>query len=157
MNYERRSIRKGFTLMEVLLVVAIIAILAGIVIVAINPARQIGQSNNAKRWAHINTVLNAVHQYAVDNNGLVPNTIPSGSNCEGEETYKICPTGAASCTNRVDLSVLTTDGLYLVSLPLNPGLSTVTEIGYNIIQDVNGRITVCAPGSYDDEVIEVIR
>ena len=157
MNHQKYNIKKGFTLMEVLLVVAIIVILAGIVIVAINPARQMGQANNAKRWAHTNTILNAVHQYAVDNNGLIPDTIPSASNCEGEELFEICPTGAASCTNRVDLSVLTDDGVYLVSLPLNPGLSNVTEIGYNVIQDVNGRVTVCAPSAYDDEFIEVTR
>ena len=157
MNFKNDSFKRGFTLMEVLLVVAIIAILAGIVIVAINPARQMGQANNSERWAHVNAILNATHQYAVDNHGLIPDTIPAATNCEGEELFKICAPTASDCTNRVDLGVLMENGTYLVSLPLNPGLSNATETGYNIIQDVNGRVTVCAPDAYDDAMIEVTR
>lgn len=157
MIFNTKSSRsEGFTLIEVLLVIGILAILAGIVIVAINPARQIGLANNAQRWSNVNTILNAVHQYAVDNAGIVPAAIPSGSNCEGEEYYRICKTGG-TCTSLVDLSVLTTNGTYLVSMPENPGLSGTNHTGYNVIQDTNGRITVCAPDAYDDELISVTR
>ena len=64
--------QKGFTLIEILLVVAAIAILAGIVIVAINPAKQLGDTRNASRNSAVNTILNAITQYAVDNNGVLP-------------------------------------------------------------------------------------
>jgi type IV pilus assembly protein PilA len=149
--------KSGFTLIEVLLVIGILAILAGIVIVAINPARQIGLANNAQRWSDVNTILNGISQYAVENNGLIPASIPAGSNCEGEEFYRICQTGAADCSNLVDLSVLTDDGTYLVSMPLNPGLSGTYFTGYNAIQSTNGRVTVCAPDAYNDETISVTR
>jgi prepilin-type N-terminal cleavage/methylation domain-containing protein len=52
--------QKGFTLIEILLVVAAIAILAGIVIVAINPAKQLGDTRNASRNSAVNTILNAI-------------------------------------------------------------------------------------------------
>lgn len=147
---------KGFTLIEVLLVIGILAILAGIVIVAINPARQIGLARNAQRSSDVNTILNAIHQYAVDNNGFIPSTIPVNANCEGEETFRICQTGG-TCTGLVDLSVLTTNETYLVSMPLNPGLSGTEHTGYNTVQSINGRVTVCAPDAYNDVVISVTR
>ena len=62
----------GFTLLEILLVVAAIAVLAGIVIVAINPGRQLGAVRNTARQSDITSVLNAVYQYSLDNEGAFP-------------------------------------------------------------------------------------
>jgi prepilin-type N-terminal cleavage/methylation domain-containing protein len=84
--------RKGFTLLEVLLVVAAIAILAGIVILAINPAKQLAEARNATRHADVKTVLDAVYQYSIDNNGDFPAGLDttlrvigtSGSGCDME-------------------------------------------------------------------------
>lgn len=66
------EMRKGFTLLEVLLVVAAIAILAGVVILAINPAKQLAEVRNAERETDVKTVLDAVYQYSIDNNGNLP-------------------------------------------------------------------------------------
>ena len=54
---------RAFTLLEILLVVGIIAILAGIVIIAINPSRQLAQVRNSQRISDIKQINNAMIQY----------------------------------------------------------------------------------------------
>lgn len=142
--------QKGFTLIEILLVVAAIAILAGIVIVAINPAKQLGDTRNAERKSAVNTILNAVTQYAVDNNGVLPAGI-------GTTTAEVCATGAVSCVGFVDLTVLTTNGRYLVSIPNEPQKVNANGAGYQIVRDVNGRITVSAQYPEQGATISVTR
>lgn len=152
-NSQNNKNKKGFTLLEVLLVVAIIAILAGIVILAINPGKQLGDTRNAQRQADVTTILNAIYQYSLDNSGAVPAGITTTAT-------EICATGAASCTGLVDLSALTTNGKYLVSLPSDPQCSTVCATngdGYKVVKDANGRITVSAPHAEQGRVISVSR
>jgi len=52
--------KSGFTLLEILLVVGIIAILAGITIVAINPSKQLAQVRNTERKSDIKQIANAI-------------------------------------------------------------------------------------------------
>lgn len=75
MERKYYKIKTGFTLLEILLVVAAIAILAGIVVVAINPAKQLAQTRNVARRSDVSAILNAIYQYAIDNTGVIPNTI----------------------------------------------------------------------------------
>lgn len=147
----RQQNQKGFTLLEVLMVVAIIAILAGIVIIAINPNKQLGDTRNAQRQADVTTILNAVYQYSLDT-GSLPTSITV-------TPTEICKTGG-TCTSLVDLTVLTTNGKYLVSLPLDPqcpGLCNANGDGYKISKDVNNRVTVTASNAENSKTISVTR
>ena len=152
MNKSTRM-QRGFTLIELLLVIGIIAILASIVIVAINPTKQLGDARNAQRRSDVNTVLNAVYQYAIDNNGNLPSSITT-------TTGRICQSGmtAAEATTAgcIELDVLT--GSYLVRMPVDPQVTaTGTGTRYTIGQDSNGRITVTAYGAEQGESISVTR
>src|SRR3989339_1836911 len=143
---------KGFTLIEILLVIALVAILATAIIVALNPKRQISEANNTTRASHINAILSAVNQYTVQNKGVLPDTIPVTVTCNESGSNQICQTGV-DCVTGVDLSVLTDNELYMVSIPVDP-LCESTEVScYTISQSANGRITVCAPEAENDEVI----
>lgn len=148
---------KGFTLIEILLVVAIIAILAGIVIVAINPSKQLADSRNAQRRSDINTILNAIYQYSVDNNGSLPSSLIQNESCSGIDANKICKTTASSCTNLLDLSVLTTSEKYLVSIPNDPNGAGDNYTGYHAHKTSNNRVTVCAPSAEQGATISVTR
>lgn len=139
MNKQLIKAKEAFTLLEVLLVVAIIAILAGIVILALNPGKQISDTNDSERAVDVNTILNAVWQYSLDNDGALPSGI-TGTSTE------VCATGAGSCTGLVDLSVLTTGETFLVAIPEDPsGGVDVNGAGYEIATTPGGRVTVSAP------------
>ncbi len=142
----RTSFRKGFTLIELLLVIGIIAILASIVIVAINPTKQLGDARNAQRRSDVNTILSAVYQYAIDHDGNLPSTI-STTNSE------VCATNSADCDAAIDLDVLT--GSYLVRMPRDPQAASATGTNYWIQEGANGRITVSAPGAEQGASISV--
>lgn len=141
MSFSALRARKGFTLIELLLVIGIIAILASIVIVAINPTKQLGDARNAQRRSDVNTVLNAVYQYAIDHNGTLPTGIDT-------TTKHICATAVgspATCDNNaISLDVLT--GSYIVRLPHDPSVDSASGgTAYYIVKDSNGRVTVSAP------------
>lgn len=157
MGFNITSLKKmrqqgGFTLLEVLLVVAVLAILAGIVIVAINPGKNLADTRNAQRQTDVTTILDAVYQYSLDNNGSVPASITTTAT-------EICATGAASCTGLVDLGVVTANEKYLVAIPKDPQCSTTCATngtGYKISKTANGRLTVTGPTA-DGKTVSVSR
>lgn len=146
--------QKGFTLLEILLVVAAIAILAGIVILALNPNKQLADTRNSERWSDVNTILNAVYQYSIDNNGVLPVGITT-------TVTDICKDGG-TCTGLVDLGVLTANEVYIVGIPEDPNPNTTictnaNSACYQIVRTANNRVTVSAPSAEQGETISVTR
>jgi type IV pilus assembly protein PilA len=140
--------QQGFTLLEILLVVAAIAILAGIVILAINPSKQLADTRDAQRRSDVNTILNAVYQYAIDNDGAIPSSITTTQT-------EICNTGG-TCTGLIDLSVLTASETYLTAIPEDPTGASANGAGYEILKTANDRVTVVAPDA-ENSAISVTR
>lgn len=144
--------KKGFTLVEVLLVIVIIAILAAIVIVAINPGRQISQANNTQRSSDVKTILDAVHEYGIDNRGVYPTGITAVATVVGDDATEI-----DICSDLVPT--------YIAEMPYDPTATggaytdcTTYNTGYTIAKDAtSGRVTVAAPGAELSETISVTR
>lgn len=144
--------KKGFTLVELIIVIAIIAVLAGAVFVAIDPARRLHESRNARRSSDVTTVLDAVKTYQADNAGTHYSTVAAltagtyytiGTCATGGDTGCTAQTTAAAC---VDLSAIGTG--YLAAVPKDPQTGTDAKTDYYLMKDANGAIKV---GSCDPE------
>ncbi|MEI7620401.1 MAG: FISUMP domain-containing protein [Candidatus Falkowbacteria bacterium] len=140
--------KKAFTLLEILLVVAAIAILAGIVILAINPSRQLAKTRNTQRSMDVNTIQKALYQYSIDHNSLsgVVSTTPT----------EICRSGASSCSGLIDLSFLTNNSVYLTSLPTDPQVVSSNGTGYMVYILPSGRPAVSSSLAELDQEISTI-
>lgn len=138
---------RAFTLIEVLIVIGIIAILASIVIVAINPAKQFAQARNSQRVANVNAILNAVGQRMADNRGVF-----AGSFTVDGTTYECgaVPTATTTISSATGSSAGALGCLvptYIPSLPSDPSDPTPGDSAteYEIRQTAAGRVVVCAP------------
>ena len=92
---------KGFTLVELLVVVAIIAILAVAAFIAINPITQLYKARDAQRKQDFSQIRSALDAYYNDNN-CYPSSIPFGSEWKvGSVIYmkKVPQDPNATCTN----------------------------------------------------------
>lgn len=141
----------GFTLIEILLSIGLLAALATIVLIAVNPARQFAQLRNTQRASDLNALLNSIGQRSVENRGQL--------NCAGVTIPTVNPvpaplvatTGANISSTAGDIDVRTClVPSHISELPVDPtnGASwngTTYNTGYRIFQDTNGRITVFAP------------
>ncbi len=145
---------KAFTLIEILIVIGLIAVLAGVLIVALNPARQFSQARNAQRWNNMDTIMSSVIANTTDNRGTftcVAGVIPTtATNMDSDTGYDIGPCLVPT---------------YAASLPFDPsaagaGWTSTTEYnsGYTIMRDeTSGRITIAAPGAELSEAISMTR
>lgn len=141
MNIKKR----GFTLIEVLVVVGIIAILAGVVLVAVNPARQFKLARDSQRVSNVNAILNSLHQNMAEHRGVFT--------CVGSP-YKLATTSTRVKSGQygADIAACVVPD-YISSLPFDPSMqgaffSSVSDYdtGYEISQDSNGRVTASSTG-----------
>lgn len=150
--------KEGFTLIEVLVVIGIIAILATVVLVAVNPSRQFKLARDSQRTSNVNAILNAIHQNMAEHKGVFT--------CEGNP--RLLPTdttdiksGAADDPGNIAPCIVPD---YVSSLPFDPSLPDAHytdfsdyDTKYSFLVDANGRVTVTAGAELAAQPISVTR
>lgn len=149
------KLKKGFTLIEILLVVAILSILLVVVFAALNPAQRLIDTRNARRWNDVNQILTAVHECIIDNDlstcGLGTTVALSQLGACASGGTDPCTGAAAAC-----LDLETELANYISNVPVDPTDPGTDKTGYSI-QVANGIVTVSACNAEDSETISVSR
>jgi len=147
---KNQGLNKGFTLIEILVVIGIIAILAAVVLIAINPARQFAQARNSQRTSNLQAILNAIGQNMADNKGIFycggsPMSLPASSTVIKMGSFAdIVPT-------------------YMSEIPVDPKDGVVWtgsnyNTGYEVLQSAStSRILIKAPSAELDQNISIER
>lgn len=156
------QLKKGFTLIELILVIGILALLLAITLIAINPSRQFAQANNTKRQSDVRTILNGISDYQADNKGALPAGL-SAVSCPASTPCEI--TGVAGASN-IDLCTQAITR-YVAAVPVDPSINNGTNVGtcnntydsgYQVsVSATDSRVTVIAPHAELGATISITR
>jgi type IV pilus assembly protein PilA len=161
---SRLSLKKaqgGFTLIEILVVIGIIAVLAAIVIIAINPARQFAQARDTQRSSNLNAILNAVGQRTADNKGIFAGDFTA---VDGSTKHcPVLPTTAKTILTDMSDQTGTSVGLgclvptYISALPSDPKAVTPNTNTEYFISATSSRIQVEGGNTTNTQELDIPR
>lgn len=151
--------RSGFTLIEILVVIAIIGIILSILTVNFNEARK--KSRDKARQSDLKSLQLAIETYKAQNNGLYPPSGCSPANNDNDNNVWVTPgpvsaSGFRSCPEYV--KGLVPD--YIAALPSDPSMENDTDKGFMYRTDnartyykvmVNRSVETDLITSFDDE------
>lgn len=146
--------QRGFTLIELLVVVAIIGALASMIIIAVNPGRQLAKARDSQRRSDLFSILTSLYQYSAEHSGALPDT-DGDPNTSDFPTSLTCIGIQSPCYN---LGVAGEDDTmvpdYMPSIPLDPKTGTDENTGYFIYVDANNRVVASASGEVETAIVE---
>ena len=149
--------QKGYTMIEIVLVVAIISTLFAVVLVVLAPARRLAEANDDSRRADLSSLLSAVQRYQAFNRGNLPPGFDSvatssqviGTNASDCNATCTATTKLPSC---LDLSASLVEA-YLAEIPVDPQTGSSGNTDYFANKYPDGKIVL---GACDPEAADAI-
>lgn len=148
--------RSGLTLIEIIISVAMIAVLSAIYFFVANPAQQLAGSRNTERQLQLQAIMNAIRQNIADQsneqfacaNGPIPTSTKTMASSAG--SYNIGP------------CLVPTYGIF--TMPFDPSASSSHYVsvndydtGYAIVMNASGSITLSAPNAEMSQTVSITR
>lgn len=153
--------RKGFTIIELVIVVALIAIMVGIYFVVANPAGQLASSRNTERTLFLQTIMNAIYQNRYDQSSE-QFSCAAGSLPVGTSSAELMASASTTGDYNIGPCLVPT---YLNTMPYDPSASSSYynspsdyNTGFKISINASGTvITLSAPHAELNKTISVSR
>ncbi|MEN9582054.1 MAG: hypothetical protein RL641_8 [Candidatus Parcubacteria bacterium] len=165
MKILKNQPQHGFSLLELILTIAIMAALSVAVFSSINPKKRIQSARDTNRAASVGSIIGAIYMYINENNGVLPTGLTVNMSEErqlgttGGNPSCAIATGTCAVTNAQCLDLSTPLNKYLASMPIDP-LSTkysAANTGYSVFVNANGIVTVKACGAELTSPISISR
>jgi prepilin-type N-terminal cleavage/methylation domain-containing protein len=130
LKYETRKMKKGFSLVEIIIVVTILGILAAVVVPGFQ--NHVANAKESAVKSDVTTIRSEIELYKLQHKGVPPGYVDGA---EGSvATLKLQLTATTAATGAASASTVPVDpylyGPYLKKIPENPynGLSTITYV-----------------------------
>lgn len=154
---KRYHARRGLTLIEIMIAVALVVLTAGIGLLELNPAGQLAASRNTERSLDLQGIMDAVRQNIAD-------TTTGVFSCTSGPLPTATPEIMASASGSYNIGPCLVP-TYLETLPFDPSASSADYVSnanydtdYSIVYNVSTtQITVAAPHAELGKTVSITR
>lgn len=143
----------GFNLIQLIVTVAVLAIIAGTVMYNEDPEKRIGRARDAQRIQELQAIAKAIETYEVENIAL-PSDFSMATLGIGEKVVLCSEAAALTCDGQTKDCLVVDDtnfvGKYLPVLPVDPEKSSTADTGYYVTRsEDNTGLFLGACDTYD--------